>query len=283
MSSRINFAKALGMESLAAAVVFTILYVPFLVFFARKSFTHPTYVHYTLTFFCLLRVVAFAVRAILTSSASAGETLGVVITDQLLSGVGYFSLLYSAYTLVLDRLLLSDHPQIDLPVLRLTQNRRLFRLALLIAVILGVISATQTNTDGSTGSLSKSLHIASTVIFLVLTVLQAIQTVVLAQTGVSGRSQYYVRGKDSIGVGYGNYILLVICLLLLVREIFVTATVTNSARQDTEHFWYPLLAVPEILVVLLYTTPGLVPRRDELPAYSPAYTTPSQQAEQAYQ
>jgi hypothetical protein len=84
-------------------------------------------------------------------------------------------------------------------------------------------------------------------------------------------------------VGYGNYILLVICLLLLVREIFVTATVTNSARQDTEHFWYPLLAVPEILVVLLYTTPGLVPRRDELPAYSPAYTTPSQQAEQAYQ
>lgn len=67
---------------------------------------------------------------------------------------------------------------------------------------------------------------------------------------------------------YGNYILVIISLLLLVREAFVTATVDNSAKQDNEHFWYPFLAVTEILVVTLYTTPGLVPRKDEVPSYT---------------
>jgi len=33
-----------------------------------------------------------------------------------------------------------------------------------------------------------------------------------------------------LGVKYGNYILLVISLLLVVRESFATATVSNSAK-----------------------------------------------------
>lgn len=61
-------------------------------------------------------------------------------------------------------------------------------------------------------------------------------------------------------------ILLVISLLLLVREIFTTATVNNALKQNNEHFWYPLYALPEILAVTLYTAPGLVPPRSELPA-----------------
>lgn len=48
-----NFAAAVGIHSLAGAIVFTVLYVPLLGFFFVKSFTHPTYVHYVLTFFCL--------------------------------------------------------------------------------------------------------------------------------------------------------------------------------------------------------------------------------------
>ena len=53
---------------------------------------------------CLLvRVVGFTIRSVLAGSESAGETLGLVIADQILSSVGYFGLLYSAYNLVLDR------------------------------------------------------------------------------------------------------------------------------------------------------------------------------------
>ena len=72
---------------------------------------------------------------------------------------------------------------------------------------------------------------------------------------------------------YGNYILLVISLLLVVREAFATATVSDAAKQDNEHLWYPFLAVTEFLVVVLFSTPGLVPRQDEVPGYSLADTT----------
>jgi len=41
-STNIDFAKVIGIESVAAAVVFAILYVPFAGFFVFKSFTHPT-------------------------------------------------------------------------------------------------------------------------------------------------------------------------------------------------------------------------------------------------
>ena len=81
---------------------------------------------------------------------------------------------------------------------------------------------------------------------------------------------------------YGNYILLVISLLLIVREAFATATVGNSAKQDNEHFWYPFLAVPEFLVVVLFSTPGLVPRQDEVLEYSSADTTPQNAATTPY-
>jgi len=71
---------------------------------------------------------------------------------------------------------------------------------------------------------------------------------------------------DSFGKKHGGFILMAVSLLLLVRQAFVTATMTPHTRskQFNEHFWYPLVAAPEILAVLLYTTPGLVPAKDEL-------------------
>ena len=113
-----NFAKAIGIESLAGAIVFTILYVFLLAWFLRQPFTHPTYVHYILTVFCtskqahcLTKYFHCGIQYFSTSrrvchlaaSKTSGESLGLVIADEVLFGVGYFSLLYSAYILVLDR------------------------------------------------------------------------------------------------------------------------------------------------------------------------------------
>lgn len=88
--------------------------------------------------------------------------------------------------------------------------------------------------------------------------------------------QGHNKGNDSnsLGARYGTYILLMISLLLLVREAFATATVKNNAKQSNEHFWYPFLAVPEFLAIMLFTAPGLVPRQNEVPEYIPADTTP---------
>ena len=42
-------------------------------------------------------------RAVLAGSESAGEDLNLVIAESIVYSVGFFGLLYSTYTLVLDR------------------------------------------------------------------------------------------------------------------------------------------------------------------------------------
>jgi hypothetical protein len=75
----------------------------------------------------------------------------------------------------------------------------------------------------------------------------------------------YQHADGSLGGDYGAYVLCVIAFLLLIREIFSVATIGNLAKQDNEHLWYPLSALPEIIAVILYATPDLVPPRSELP------------------
>ena len=155
----------------------------------------------------------------------------------------------------------------------------------MVGVILGIVAGSETGSSTNPTRI-QDLRIASVVIFLFLTLVQALQTGILATSSVSGmlsdysnpwaelltpspgQSQYYIRGKDSLGIRYGNFILLIISFLLIIREVFSVATVTNAAKQDNEHLWYPFIALPEILVVMLYVTPGLVPKRDELQQHS---------------
>ena len=51
-ADHINYAKFTGFNSIAAAVVFAVFYLPLMGWFVKKSFTIPTYVHYVLTLFC---------------------------------------------------------------------------------------------------------------------------------------------------------------------------------------------------------------------------------------
>ena len=52
---------------------------------------------------CLVRVVSFAMRALLAKSESAGENFHLVLAQQIIYGVGFFGVLYSTYIMVLDR------------------------------------------------------------------------------------------------------------------------------------------------------------------------------------
>lgn len=53
--------------------------------------------------FYTVRIAAFVIRAVMAGESSAGQNLRLMIAEQVLFSVGYFGLLYSAYTLVLDR------------------------------------------------------------------------------------------------------------------------------------------------------------------------------------
>ncbi|KAG6811039.1 hypothetical protein H0H92_009270 [Tricholoma furcatifolium] len=256
----INYAKYLGIHSLAGAIVFAVLYAPFFLWFAWQSIGRPTYVFIILSLFCIIRVAAFSVRASLAASEAAGENISILIADQVLFGAGFFGVMYSAYTLVLDRFQLTDAEPSN-PLLRLSRNRRIFRVALIAAVVIGVVGATEISaTNPESG---KTLRTVSSAVFLVLTVLLALQTVLLSRA--EAKNGYRTPGTRSIGGEHGSYILGVIAVLLIVREAFSTAAISNGVIFYNEHFWYPLYALPELLAVMLYATPGLIPSRAELP------------------
>lgn len=146
--------------------------------------------------------MSFIIRAVLASSASAGENLNLLVADQILFGVGYFALLYTAYTSVLDRyghilqtrfasfcLLnkkfresLAKKPPMSLnrvPIItRLLENRNAFRLILTVGVALGITGSVQaSDASASDPNAGKTLRIAGTAIFLAMTALQTLQTV----------------------------------------------------------------------------------------------------------
>ncbi|CAA7260716.1 unnamed protein product [Cyclocybe aegerita] len=252
-----------GFQSVAAPAIFLACYTPLLGVFLWKSFKIPTYVHYVLAFFCAIRIAAFAIRTALTASSTGAQNLNLIIADETLFGVGFFGLLYSAYILVLDLEALSDRPKSKIRLIRITQNRRMFRMLLLAAVVIGAVASSIAN-GSFTNSTANALRKTSTIIFLVLTILQAFQTVYFAWMELRD-PQRYMDIDEPFGKRHAIFILVPISLLLLIREIFLTATINNPRKQIQESLWYPFVALPEILAVILYTIPGLIPARKELP------------------
>jgi len=247
--------------------VFSVAYSPLLLLFVKKAFSQPTYVHYVLVLFCAIRVTAFVIRAIMIGIESEGENLNLLIGDQILFAIGYAGLLYSSYTLVLD---LGEEeanrsPGPQPPIVRLSRSRHLFRIVMVLAVVLGITASSTVSSNGVPGSSSITLREASSYIFLGLTALLFLQTLRLTKVNL-GETRAAYGGTTSIGAKHGIFILLAISAFLLVRECFIAATITPSrhATQLNEVYWYPLLALPEILAVILFLAPGLVPTRDEL-------------------
>jgi len=260
-----NYAKGFGIESVAGAVIFAIVYVPLVLFYIRQSIARPTYVYIVLSIFCAVRIAAFVLRALLAGVATDGQNINLLLTFEILYNVGFFGLLYSAYTLVMDRGLLSDAPLPDGPISRITRRRQLFRIALMAAVAVGITGAI----ESATGSTTKTVNLGNTLrkvavyIFLALSILVAFQTILL----VRSESQYGTHkvSNGSFGATHGIHILCLISLLLLAREAFFTATSNNTAKQNDENLWYPLAALTELVAVVLFAAPGLVPSRADLP------------------
>jgi hypothetical protein len=119
----VNYAQAIMIKSFPLALAFTSVYVPLLAAFLFKAVRNPTYVLWVTAFFCQgllesfesvsswrlmrfgcpVRIVSFAMRAVLTKSESAAENFDFVLAEQIVYGVGFFGILYAAYIMVLDR------------------------------------------------------------------------------------------------------------------------------------------------------------------------------------
>ena len=90
---------------------------------------------------------------------------------------------------------LTDRPAPTNPLLHIARNRHVFWAALMSAVICEVVSATQSARSPSpifdeyeySTSASGLLHEVSIIIFLVLTIFQAVQTLILIRMEIAGK------------------------------------------------------------------------------------------------
>jgi len=256
----VNYAKAILIESFPAALAFTGIYIPLLAIFTFKAMKNPTYVLWVTAFFCNVRFISFAMRAALAKNDAAGENFDLVLAQQIIYGIGFFGVLYSAYTMVLDREVIKGTSG-SWALSRLTGNRFLIRLALLAAVALSITGAVQagTGTKQSTIDLGKRLKVIAVIIFLVVSALLVIHILfsMAAEKRISDE-------KDHSSLApYGLHLLLLIALILLVREVFLAAT-TNKITQYKEKLFYPFAAGTELVAVLFFLVPGLLPLKTEL-------------------
>ncbi|KAF8890159.1 hypothetical protein BD779DRAFT_1671505 [Infundibulicybe gibba] len=260
-SSGINYAKLLGFESVAAAAILAAFYVLLLQFNYSYPWIRPANAVST---FCTIRIVAFIIRAVAAKSDSAGRNSSLLVGDEILFSVGFLVLLYSAYTLASNVRAASG---VFVPTgaadVCLAVGQRLFVSAgMIAATVLDIIGVIRSHsTDPRTVDLGKNLQKASMIVVLVLTVLQTYLMLRVTWAEISPRVGADDRERGFWGVmhGYRCYIRCAISLLLLIREAFATATImSDTAKLNDEHFWYPLIALPEILAVVLYLLPGVV-------------------------
>ncbi|KAI0685460.1 hypothetical protein BC835DRAFT_1421208 [Cytidiella melzeri] len=264
--STTSYGRLEGIEhnELPAAIVFSVIYAPLLAIYLLLSFRSPTFVWRSLAIFCLFRMTGFILRAVIAASDGASANIGLVIAQGVIYSIGFFGLLYSAYTLVLDRDVLtngfntSSRGPLGAFVDLIRRTRMLIRLALTVAIICGIISGVkQGNPNNATDQQTAlDLRRASLYIFLVVACLLLIVTVVLAYDEMATNIRY--------GPKHGIFALLVIALLCIVREAFLCATVSTSAQHNKAAYFYPLVATTELICALLFLVPGIVPSRKEL-------------------
>lgn len=261
----INFAEAHNIESVPAAIVFAAVYIPLLIWFTFQAFRRQTYVFFILSLFCAIRVATFTIRSMLTAVQSAGQNVNLVISDEVLASVGFFSLLNSAYVLVLDREKITN-VSLGTGVISvlngITGNKILFHNAVLAGVVLGILGSVQVSSIDPTKR--TILRKISPIIFLVLIVILLYRCLLLyCREKIANRE--FKSSNESAGEKYGYYVLSVIASLLLIRQIFVTATMGSVDQYGYEDLWYAFVAVPELIAVVLFATPDLVPPHSGLP------------------
>ncbi|EKM53597.1 uncharacterized protein PHACADRAFT_211270 [Phanerochaete carnosa HHB-10118-sp] len=261
--SDINYARYEGIEKLPGAIIMAAVYLPLFILNIVRSIHHPTYVLIVLSLFYVIRTTAFTLRAILAGSNTAGNNINVYIAESVIYSVGFFGLLYSAYTLVLNRMnMLRVRPSYDGPLailIRIISNRRIIRIALTRLTI----QSTTGSDKQSTPNTSVSLRKASVYIFLVITACFVLVAGFLALDEIMDGSTNY---DAPVGRKYRIFVLLAIAFLCLTREAFYAATVNTPSK---------------LLAVLSFAVSRLVPSRKEIAEATKEKTlaTPSSQNE----
>ncbi|KAJ7145210.1 hypothetical protein C8R43DRAFT_1130257 [Mycena crocata] len=284
-----NYAATLGIQNRWAPILFAVIYFLVMLWYVAQAVRRHAWVYGSLAFFAALRVISFSLRsAIASNHHNSAFNRKTATAYEVLYNIAFFSLLLSAHRLIRDRRWLTRttlaRDRTRSPFLYRMMGGfhkgRFMELLLLLSVILGAVGISYAlGTNAGRTRLGVRLSEASTYLFLVATVIIVLLTFFLIFLERSFRRAFAAApAPTAIGNSQHHLILLIIATLLLLRILFYAATVhqratgqqtstsqaTSAIRrtaQGNEHLWYPLAALAELLVVLLFLAPGLVPLR----------------------
>ncbi|KAK7038184.1 hypothetical protein R3P38DRAFT_2904876 [Favolaschia claudopus] len=280
-----NYAQVLGIQNKWAPILFAVIYFLLMLWYLLQAARKHGWIYPFLAFFSLLRVISFSLRAAIASNHhNDAFSRSMAIAYSVLYNVGYFSILFSAYRLLHDRRWMAkinnarEKGRSSAPyrVMGGFHKGRLMELLLLLCVILGAVGVAFTlGAKVGRVNLGNRLTDASTYLFLAATVIVVLGSFLLIHLERSLRTS--IATQTPIGTTTQHLILLLISALLLLRILFYASTVhqrangqptpTQQIKQTAignEHLWYPLAALAELLVVLLFLAPGLIPLRAAL-------------------
>jgi len=262
----INYAKAVGIESFPLAVLFCIIYIPLFLVFTFRWFKNMIYVLGAVALFSIIRITAFGMRAAFTKSDSLSQNKNMIIAQSIIYSIGYFGVLSSAINLVIDRDEASGTNNRD-PLRIVSGNRHLMRMILTGAVVMGIIGSIDSQNSSNTADKIKTgnmLRKISVIVYLTIAILLIIHTAfsVMAERKISSDEKTY---EHTLGHTHGMKILLVTGAFLALREAFYVVTMNNLPRQEEEKLFYPFAATTELIAVLTFLIPGLVPPKHTLP------------------
>jgi len=260
--SSTNYASLFGIQNKWAPILFAILYFIIFWVYVFKCIRNRSAIYLVLGFFCLIRITAFSLRAVLANEHKEQTNQGVGVAYAVLYNIGFFGMLLSAYNLLHNRAKLANANNKLRRAAVIFHARWLIHLLVTIAVILGIVGLV-IGLQGTNPTAGSSLSHTAIYLFLAVAIIILLLTPVLVHLERSVRNM--VGGGPMLGANHQHLILFLVALLLLARTLFFAATAhqrkTGTNAQTNEHFWFPLAALTELLVVLLILVPGLVPLR----------------------
>ncbi|KAF7329480.1 hypothetical protein MKEN_00210400 [Mycena kentingensis (nom. inval.)] len=271
-STTINYAELYGIHSVGAAAVFLTFYLPLTGWFVFQSVKRTAAVYILMVILCSMRTGAFLIRALMAKPGSAASTsMTASIANQVLLNAGFFALLYGAFGLVLDRHIMAGGKRYPITTLNPLCNKLFFHILVNGTVIVGLVGSVRNirsanDPDSEEAVRARKLRKISTLLLVLFTALQLMQSILFFRQPrrAEGAAPSASHPRRPVADRQGRILLIIISTLLLIRELFLLATIDNAAKANQESLWYPFVSLTELLVVLMFALPGLVPARAEL-------------------
>jgi len=253
----INFAEIYGITQ-APAIAFVVIYFVILiiclihaVLLFRK--THKVrFIFFFLSFYCVLREITFGTRAALLTDTS---NVNLFTSESVFQASGFFALINVSYTLLKFWFIQAKNYLPPSIVTKIDTVTKLAYILLLGAVALGVAGGVMTATSGDlTNATGTNLATASKWIFFALTAVFLLITAYgIITMGEKTDDKTTILQKDVA-------ILFLIGCFLNIKTCYNVASIYNTLLPREEAYFYPLGAVPEVIIVIIFCIPNIVKR-----------------------